>query len=256
MSKIALLGRNIEFTRLAQVHAAIGGAIGMPIECDVFDVKFNELKPTVDRLIKSYDGFFVTNPYKTEMKLYLDCGRSVNLVRSSDKSTFNTDGVGFIRALDGRFGDWRKQVKSVLVLGAGSAAYSVASALIAEGKDVYVLNRSAINGVRLCSATGSKLYSNEPVEMAVNCTPLGENGEDVLKALCVLPNFKYAFDLVYCQDGRTPFLRRCASSGAQTADGSDMLIYKAIEGDRLLFGCEIDVQKVFERVSECLEHEE
>ncbi len=255
MSKIALIGRDIEFTRSTLVHAAIGMAIGRSIECDVFDVKFDELKNTIDRLLETYDGFFVTKPYKTEMKRYLDCGSSVNLVRSADKAAFNTDGVGFIRALDGSFDDWRNRIKSALVLGAGGAAYSVASALIAEGKGVYVLNRSAINGVRLCKTTGAKLYSNEPCEMIVNCTPLGENGEDVLKALCVLPDFKYAFDLVYRNDGRTPFLRRCGACGAQTCDGSDMLIYQAIEGDRLLFGDDFDEKRVFEFVTEYLKNE-
>lgn len=252
MSKIAVLGRDIESTRLPKIYAAIGMAIGRPIECDVFDVTFDALKTTVDKLVKEYDGFFVVKPYKTEIKLYLDCGRSVNLVRSADKAAFNTDGIAFIRALDGRFEDWRKQVKSALVLGAGDAAHSVTSALIAEGKDVFVLNRAAINGVRLCNATKAKLYANEPCELVVNCTPLGENGEDVLKALCVLPDFKYAFDLASADGGRTPFIRRCGAGGAQTADGSDLLIYQAIEGIGLLFGDDFDVMQVVNRVTEYL----
>ena len=98
------------------------------------------------------------------------------------------------------------------------------------------------------------MYVNQPAELIVNCTSLGFNGEDVLRELCVLPDFKYAFDLVYGA-GNTPFLYRCGADGARTANGKDMLILQAIEGDKILLGRDWDVMSVFSKVRDILENQ-
>lgn len=246
MIKTALLGKDISYTRSPEIHKAISEAIGVQMRFDVVDVQYDELDRVVKRLFAEYDGFFVTKPYKNDIKCYLDavnteCG--VNLVRCADKSGYNTDGAGFKRALDRAFNGADK-IDSALVLGSGGAAYSVAEALINRGKRVYVLNRTLMNAAKMCSALGSELYVNQPAELIVNCTSVGLNGEDVLASLCVLPEFKYAYDLIYSPPD-TPFLRRCRQAGAATANGRDMLVYQAIEGDKLLAGKDFDVEKVF-----------
>ncbi|MDE6401358.1 MAG: hypothetical protein K2L54_01960 [Clostridiales bacterium] len=256
MYRLALLGRDISYTRSPSVHAAIAQATGEDIRLDVADVGYDMLGSAVDKLLAEYDGFFVTKPYKTDVKKYIgfEMSGGVNVVRCKDRAAFNTDGAGFMRALDGNFEDWRNDVNGALVLGAGGAAYSIASELKKSGKRVYVLNRTLKHALRLCAECGAELYINQPAELVVNCTSLGINGEDVLRALCVLPNFKYAFDLVYGR-GSTPFLNRCAASGASVADGKDMLIYQAIEGDKILLGRDWDVPTVFGQVSEILKRQ-
>lgn len=253
MFKLALLGRDLSYTVSPSVHAAIAQAIGEQIEFDVADVKYDMLEQTIKSLLENYDGFFVTKPYKQEIKKYLDCGENfgVNVVRSRDKAVFNTDGIGFIRALDRAFPDWRNNVNGVLILGAGGAAAAVSKSLVKLGKKVYVLNRTLMHAVKMCKAVGAELYVNQPTELIVNCTSLGLAGEDVLRSLCVLPDFEYAFDLVYSAEG-TPFLRRQAN-GTKTSNGFSMLVYQAIEGDKLLFGNNIDVESVYDRVIKLLE---
>ena len=95
------------------------------------------------------------------------------------------------------------------------------------------------------------MYFNQPAELIVNCTSVGLHNDDLLTALCVLPDFKYAFDLIY-NPPVTPFLRRCEAAGARTANGLDMLIYQAIEGDKILFGRDINVPQVYEAVRKAL----
>lgn len=254
MIKCALIGCDIGYTRSPEVHRAISEVLGETVQFDVIDVAGDGLAPAVRRLYEEYDGFFVTKPYKNDIKRYLDsvntkCG--VNLVRCADKSGYNTDGIGFMRALDGAFGDWRDRVKSALVLGAGGAAYSVTEALTAAGKRVYVLNRTMLNAAKLTLALGAELYVNQPAELVVNCTSLGLHGEDVLTGLCVPPSFYYAFDLIYSPP-ETPFLKRCKAAGARTANGRDMLVYQAIEGDLLLLNSRADVNAVFKGADEIL----
>ncbi|MDE7107569.1 MAG: hypothetical protein K2O39_04525, partial [Clostridiales bacterium] len=151
----------------------------------------------------------------------------------------------FMRALDRNFNGWRDKVKSALVLGTGGAACAVVKALTAVGKKAYVLGRSNVNAARLATRfDGAELYANQQAELIVNCTPLGFGGEDALSAFCILPSFGFAFDLVYSVT--TPFLRRNLSGGAQVADGTDMLIYQAIEGDKILLNGAFDIEKVYE----------
>ncbi|MDE6200696.1 MAG: hypothetical protein K2M47_02280 [Clostridiales bacterium] len=249
MFKAALLGKDISYTRSPAVHKAIADALGIDIEFDVLDVQYGRLGEAVRTLLHDYDGFFVTKPYKSEIKRFFDCDeQSVNLVRCSNKTAYNTDGIGFVRALDRNFVDWRSSVQSALVLGTGGAAHAVVNALTASGKKVYVLGRSNINAARLVAKYGgAELYANQQAELIVNCTPLGTNGEDALAAFCVLPSFDFAFDLVY--SAATPFLRRNRNGGAQVADGGDMLIYQAIEGDRILLNGTFDVENIYEHVA-------
>lgn len=176
---------------------------------------------------------------------------------SRDETGYNTDGIGFICSLDASFPDWRADVKSAVVLGAGGAAYSVTEALKAAGKKVYVLNRTIMNAAKLCSTLGAEMYLNQPAEMIVNCTSLGLNGEDVLYSMCLLPEFEYGFDLIYSPE-RTPFTDRLERGGARVENGMDMLAYQAIEGDRILFGDRVepfDTQTVFLEVDKILKKE-
>ncbi len=254
MFKIALLGRDISYSMSPRVHAVISESSGVSYKFDMFDVKYDELTATANYLLDNYDGFFVTRPYKQNIKrLLTQDGGSINVVRSRDKAVFDTDGLGFISALDRNFSGWRETVANVLVLGAGGASRSVCTALSAVGKKIYILDRTIMNAARLVSEykNGSvALFSNQEVELAVNCTSVGMSGEDILKSLCVLPDFKYAFDLIYSCD--TPFLRRARAGGAETSSGTDMLIYQAIEGIKLITGSSFDTETVFESVKEGL----
>ena len=253
MYKIALLGRDISYTKSPAVHRAIAKALCEDIAFDVFDTPYDKLSGAVATLLSDYAGFFVTKPYKTEIKRFIPgADFSVNLVRCADKTAYSTDGVGLVRALDRNFPDWGANVNAALVLGTGGAAHAAVGALTSAGKKVYVLGRSVVNAAKLISQhSGAELYTGQSAELAVNCTPLGLNGEDALSAFCVRPTFMYAYDAVYT-DTITPFLRRNRNNGALVADGTDMLIYQAIEGDRILLKKEFDVQMVYKFAAKLL----
>ena len=255
MIKSALLGRDISYTRSPSVHAEIARALGKEMSFDVVDVPFEQLGGAVKNLLGNYDCFYITKPYKTDIKGYLSELKTrvgVNFVMTRGAVGYNTDGMGFISARDRRFYGWRKDVNAVLVLGAGGAAYAVTEALIEAGKKVYVLNRTLINAAKLCKALGAELYLNQPAEMIVNCTSAGLHGEDVLSQLCILPQFDYAYDLIYSPEV-TPFLHRMKGVGAKTANGSDMLVFQAIEGDKIAFGVTTDTQEIFSAVADKLD---
>ncbi|MCH5351629.1 MAG: hypothetical protein J1F39_06660 [Clostridiales bacterium] len=255
MYRLALLGRDIGYTKSPAVHKAIAAALAVEVDFEVCDVTLDKLDGAVNSLIKNKDAFFITKPYKNDVKRFLSkintkCG--VNFVICRDKAGYNTDGIGFISSLDGTYPSWRDEVDGALVLGAGGAAYAVTEALINAGKKVYVLNRTVVNAAKLCSALGAEIYLNQPAELIVNCTSLGLHGEDALYSMCVMPSFKYGFDLVY-SGGETPFLRRLREAGCKTQNGMDMLVYQAIAGDKILLGNEtLDAEKIFKEVGKIL----
>lgn len=249
--KISLLGRDIG-TQAPLIHAAVAKAIGANIDFSVYDVPFDRLEAAVNDLLTNAHGFFVAKPYTTEVAKFLNASpNGVSVVRCGDRSAISTDCLVFLRATDRAFPEWKSSVKGVLVLGAGGAASAVTQALVSVDKKAYVLNRTAMRAARLCAATGAELYVNQPCEMIVNCTSVGANGEDILKALCVLPEFDYAFDLIYSAE-RTQFLRRCENAGAKTANGLDMSIYQAIEGYKFLLSSQADAEKIFDEVKNTL----
>lgn len=249
--KIALLGRGISYTRSGEVHGAIAQALGAELDFSVCDVTYDILGGAVKKLIAECDGFFVTQPYKKDVGRYLPAasGGAINVVRSRDRSAINTDGDGFILAMNRVFPEWKDKVGGAVVLGAGGAAFAVCSALKREGKRVFVLDRTLKNALRLSSETGAELYYNDPAELIVNCTCVGRDGGDILRMLCVQPLFDYAFDLTYGE--RTQFMNRCASSGGRVSGGDGMLIYQAILGDAFIFG-NIDAEKTYDRVMKIL----
>lgn len=251
---IPLLGRDIEKQSL-RIHAAVAKAMGASMEFSAYDVPFDRLESAVKELLAYSYGFFVAKPYKNEVAKILNAiENGVNVVRCADKRAISTDGPCFLRAIDKAFPEWRNSVNGVLVLGAGCAANAVAQAIVSSGKKAYILNRTAMRAARLCASVGAELYVNQPCEMIVNCTSVGGNGEDILKALCVFPEFDYAFDLI-CSSERTQFLRRCENAGAKTANGIDMPIYRAIEGEKFLLSSRAEAEKVFDKVKNLLKED-
>lgn len=251
MYKTAILGMDIGYTRSPEIHAAIAKAAGYENVCEKKDVQSGDLGKTVDDLLLHYDGFYVTKPYKNEVKRYIGCADTgaVNVVRSRDKKAANTDAIGFLLAMDRAFPDWNS-CGAALVLGAGGAAWAAVTALKTRGQKVYVLSRNNVESAKLCKATGAELYANQPAELCVNCTSAGTDG-DVLNELCVVPSFKYAYEMYYAAPS-TPFTERAAKSGSRTATGLDMLVYQAIKGDAFLFDKNFDTERVFETVIKTL----
>ncbi len=252
MIKSALLGCDISYTLSPSVHAEIAKALNVEMSFDVIDVPIDRLDGAVKKLLGGYDCFYVTKPYKTDVIKYmaeLKTNVGVNFVMTRGAVGYNTDGMGFISALDYRFGDWRKDVSSALVLGAGGAAYAVTEALLRAGKKVYVLNRTVMHAAKLCRRLGAELYLNQPAEMIINCTSAGLHGEDVLTGLCILPEFDYAYDLIYSPEV-TPFLRRMKKAGANTANGREMLVFQAIEGDKIACGVTRDTLEIFSAIAD------
>lgn len=196
-----------------------------------------------------YAGFNATMPHKEALVSLMDeldplaakCG-AVNTVSIRDGKAygFNTDGGGFLRALDDL--GINPAGKRVLLLGSGGAARAVSAAHCMTGARVTVCNRTMAKAETLC-----KMYPEamtpagfspaelrreaERADVLVNCTSLGMAGTESqfsdFSFLEALPQGTAVCDAIYAP-AQTELLRRAAGLGHPTMNGMGMLLHQAV----------------------------
>ncbi len=143
---------------------------------------------------------------------------------------YNTDAPGFLKAIS-EF----KEIKTVLLLGAGGTAQSTSIVLRDAGYEITILNRSAGRLERyekegFETFTFESFKMNEPFDLVVNMTSAGLEDESLPCPIEILEevvaNAKACVDVIYGK--QTPFLKFAESKNKPTKDGSDMLLYQGI----------------------------
>jgi shikimate dehydrogenase len=137
----------------------------------------------------------------------------------------NTDAEGLLRALPASAAGRR-----ALVLGAGGAARAVVWALLREGAEVGVWNRTELRSQHLCEELGGAPVA-EPeqatYELIVNSTAVGLGGEDPFAELPLAPAGFSAeqtvVDMVYGGE-TTELLKAAEAAGASIVDGIEILV--------------------------------
>ena len=195
-------------------------------------------------------GINVTVPHKEAVIPHLDqvddwasTAGAVNTIVNRDGflAGYNTDGIGFLRALREGAG-FEPSGRDVLVLGAGGSARGVVYALARAGAArIAIANRTLERAQRLAAlaedggATSAALpLSDAPAAareaaLIVNCTSMGmvhgpdEDGTPLSAA--DIPSSVVVNDLVY-NPLETPLLREAAAAGAGTLGGIQMLVYQ------------------------------
>jgi len=138
----------------------------------------------------------------------------------------NTDAGGLLNALPDS-----PRGRRALVLGAGGAARAVVWALVREGADVDVWNRTELRSSHLCEELGGRSVADpaqDSYELIVNSTAVGLGGENPfvelpLSATNFVPG-QVVVDMVYGGDGRTSLLTAAEAGGAAVVDGIEVLV--------------------------------
>lgn len=248
------------------MHGAAFAALGMDAEYRALDVPPGALAQAVARLAEpQFLGANVTVPHKEAvvplMHELTPAARSVGAVntivnRAGRLVGHNTDGEGFLRALDelpleARTAETGSAPShgglagaTCVVLGAGGAARAVVHALTGAGAHVHVHNRNMARAERLVAdlATGGRgsvavaqdVSALLPhTDLLVNTTSVGMSGGPepsglpLLTAaqLATLPATARVADLVY-RPARTPLLAVASGLGLLTQNGLPMLVWQ------------------------------
>jgi 3-dehydroquinate dehydratase/shikimate dehydrogenase len=139
---------------------------------------------------------------------------------------FNTDVAGVVRPLERRL---RLQGAKIAVLGAGGAARAAVFGLVAQGAEVFIVNRTHETAVKLARQAKAKTLKHELLRknrfnVLINCTPCGMAGnkqalpieEDELNAGLV-------FDMVY-NPLETPLLKLARERSIPVINGLEMFV--------------------------------
>ncbi len=266
---IGILGYPVSHSLSPCMQNAAFAAMGLDIAYVPLLVNPTELGAAVLGLkALNFLGANVTIPHKIPIVPLLDrlddtaamTGAVNTIVNDGGVLTgYNTDGIGFIRALEEvTIPSYRET--SVLLLGAGGAARSVALALAGKGvRAITIINRGRQRAEELKEMLG-RAYPELPVEirlfneeingllkdnmMVINATPLGMEGN--LKALPVavdtLTEDHVVCDLVYVESSQTPLLAAAAKKGATILGGQGMLLHQGAEAIHLWTGKEPPVE--------------
>ena len=147
---------------------------------------------------------------------------------------YNTDADGFIYAIE-EF----KNIKKVLLFGAGGTAKALATRFIQEGMDVTVVNRTQERLYYFqelgCDTYNWDTFTLSHYDLVVNSTSAGLK-DSYLPApkeivATVLDNSSYVADAIYGKV--TPFLQLAKEKSITYKDGADMLLGQGVLANEL-----------------------
>jgi len=237
MKRLAVIGHPVAHSRSPAMQNAALAELGLADEWsyEAIDLAPDELEPRVRAMAgEGFVGANVTVPHKGAALALADTlSETAREIGAANTLSFaageihadNTDAQGLLDALpespDGQ---------RALVLGAGGAARAVVWALVREGAEVEVWNRTASRAESLCAELGGRpaeVLDLRNFQLLVNATSVGLHGEDQFAELPFEPSHLEArhtvVDLVY-GDSPSQLLTIAAHAGATYVDGIDVLV--------------------------------
>lgn len=158
---------------------------------------------------------------------------------------YNTDADGFLYAI-GEF----KDIKKVLIIGAGGTAKALAIRFLEENVAITILNRSEGRLLYFkefgCRVSSWSDFHPTSYDLVVNTTSAGLEDDalpapkDMLEA--IFNNTKYAADAIYGK--LTPFLQLAKEKQITYKDGADMLLGQGVLANELFVNKELKKEDI------------
>jgi len=251
MKRLAVLGHPVGHSRSPAMQNAALAELGLAGEWTygAIDLAPDEFEHGVREMLgEGFVGANVTVPHKgAALALADSLSETAREIGAANTLSFeagevradNTDAQGLLDALPEPPGG-----KRVLVLGAGGAARAVVWALVREGAEVAVWNRTALRAEHLCVELGGapvETPDQAASELIVNTSAAGLAGEDPFAELPLDPtrfsSGQIVVDLVY-GERPSPLLAAAEAAGATTVDGIEVLVRQGALSLRIWTGRE------------------
>jgi shikimate dehydrogenase len=262
MPRLAVIGHPVGHSRSPAMHTAALAELGLEADWsyEAIDVMPADLETRVRAMEgEGFAGANVTVPHKgAALALADSLSETAREIGAANTLSFsageiraeNTDAGGLLAALPGS-----PRGQRALVLGAGGAARAVVWALLREGAEVAVWNRTELRSRHLCEDLGG-----EPVDapdpgsyrLIVNSTAVGLGGEDPFEQLPLRAGSfaagQVVVDMVYGSEP-SPLLSAAGAAGATTVDGIEVLVRQGALSLQLWTGLEppLEVMKAAAR---------
>ncbi|HSR93793.1 MAG TPA: shikimate dehydrogenase [Solirubrobacterales bacterium] len=251
MKRLAVLGHPVGHSRSPAMHAAALSELGLAGDWsyEAIDLAPDELEPRVRAMAgEGFVGANVTVPHKgAALALADSLSETAREIGAANTLSFdageiraaNTDAQGLLDALS-----VSPAGRRALVLGAGGAARAAVWALVRQGAQVDVWNRTGLRAEHLCAELGgtpATTPEQDAYELIVNTTAAGLRGEDPFAELPLEPAGFAApqtvVDLVY-GDQPSRLLAAAEGAGATVLDGIEVLVRQGALSLRLWTGRE------------------
>ena len=222
----ALLGDPIDTSLSPMVHNAVfadqkRNALYCKIPCNKKEL------PESLKLIQQlpFKGLSITMPLKEKAATIThSLQAAVNtLVIDSKITSFNTDGIGAIQALEKKTMLFKKKI---VLFGAGGVAQAIAQEAIEKGAFITFINRTREKAIQLakiyqCKGGGVELFPLH-YDIIINCTP----NPDYIQSEWICPN-SITMDTVY-QSQWTEFLKKASLKNCTIIFGKELFINQAV----------------------------
>lgn len=251
MKRLAVLGHPVGHSRSPAMHNAALAELGLAGEWtyEAIEVAPDELERRVREMPgEGFAGANVTVPHKgAALALADSLSETAREIGAANTLSFeageiradNTDAQGLLDALPAPVAG-----KRVLVLGAGGAARAAVWALVREGAEVAVWNRTALRAEHLCAELGGSPVATPDQDaygLIVNTSAAGLGGEDPFAELPLDPSGfvsdQIVADLVY-GERPSPLLAAAEAAGGTAVDGIEVLVRQGALSLRIWTGHE------------------
>ncbi len=235
--KFAIFGNPVEHSMSPKMHNC--AFIELGFGAVYYKILLEDGSKLRDRFLEeNLTGANITVPHKEaaydacdELDEFAKRVGAVNtIVKVGDRLIgYNTDAPGFLKSLDNF-----KDIKTILILGAGGTVQSTSEILRDSGYDITILNRGQ-SRLDFFKEKGFKtftydLFNEDKFDLIVNMTSAGlsDNNYPAPKDILdnILPNAKAVVDIIYGK--KTPFLLLAKEYNLQIIDGKEMLLQQGI----------------------------
>lgn len=278
---IALLGKPLSQSYAARMQNAAYKAAGIDMLYFYSEVENDHLADVVNGIrYMSFAGFAVTKPNKVEIMKYVDekdplCEKmnaSNTVVKLPDGrlKAYNTDGIGFYRALKEEMPDIDIKESTFFCLGAGGAGRAICSVLAYYGaKKIYIANRTLSKAMALVHDINENF---SPVAEVVDIDDLALLKDKISQSDLIMNNTglgmitslektplpkeyllsgKLCFDATY-NPAKTRFLIEAEEMGCRIMNGLGMSLYQGAEQIELWSGKDAPVEAMRQELVDIL----
>lgn len=269
---LGLIGYPLKHSKSPHMHNTSFELLGLDHVYMAFEVEEGHIKEAIDALkILNAIGGNITMPHKTKAIEFLDeispdakIIGSINTIKIDEdkKATgYNTDGRGFIKALQENDVDFKG--KKIVMAGAGGAARAVATQLAFDGAgEIVMFNRTLKtvqdivdninNNIPTCKAVAKAMDEDVITEeikdsaILVNCTSLGMKStidQAIISSPDQLPKDIFVADIVYDPE-QTKLLKIAEQAGCKFMNGLMMMIWQGAVAFKIWTGKDMPVDLI------------
>ena len=263
--KFALLGYKIAYSLSPVIHELISQK---PMDYSIIDLSPSELDKAIPEICEQFSGFNVTIPHKQAImdhcKALDPIAEKIGAVNTVDFRNgickgYNTDYLGFIRSIKENIADYISY--HPVIVGYGGVARAVAFGLEKLGFNAITIQGGELRSERdefinlMNTSLKINIFDHLPKipRLWINCTPVGgAKIPEIPDGFIELDKGDYLFDLNYAPCP-TYLELKAKEQGIPTLNGMKMLVYQAIEAQKIWFGDEyysaVDVNSIIHSIA-------